>query len=845
MQIGQYKLTHHVGAGGMGTVFRAVNAFGGVVAVKIIGSQAQVDATVHAAVAAGNPPALDPRHRMMFVREARLAMELGHPNIVRVIDYNQHQGLLYIVMEYLNGRSLEKVIPVRAGISIPERCGLIRQLCEALGFAHRQGVIHRDVKPSNCFVLQNGRLKVLDFGIAASADQHPGRIEVVGTFPYMAPELFSPFPRYTEKVDIWAAAVTLYQLLTGRLPFMGGSLPELQTNIALQPFPALHPALPFAQELGVILDRALAKDPARRYSSAAEFAYELSLLEKPREAVVVSSQKAPKRPAEDPWWATKVVQESDLTSPLPHEASGAVFGISGKNRNSHRRRFVTYDLKTTSLTKLGILLVGLYGLVAPMILPVPVCASVIPLVLAGSVVLWGLAFREKFAGTPRCRRCGAIGLHQSVLTVYAYTKTSLRHASSDCLAALHENLWEDAPKLLSMHGELEAPEPGQKTTHAPLRLHLDFYACMACEDKMALLTTDDRLGRSWIPRDEYEGAGKTSNRPVASLSVLARCRTGVKAAGRAARAAAEPISLRGAGFLIASGILIGIYYFPQLPVVLDLSSYRTIVTLRTEPPGQPIDIDGRKIQTPHTFKWLVVSSHRIEFDPEVRVNGQLYRYQGIVPVPSNSKPPSGWPGLVVYHNTVTQLEAPKDRWGRLIRADSDIVYTVQYAADNDHTIQNAARNNPSSTNSSAWANALAFRYSRSLRNNALARPGSAEATVTYAPQRTATITVTSRPPGLAVVVDGARAITPKSFTWPVGSGHILEVAVERQTLNPGGGILPPDVYAYGAWDHGSKQGSNRVYIDWSAHPFPTTYTAKFQKVPAPETNASQAPAQKR
>jgi serine/threonine protein kinase len=845
MQIGQYKLTHRVGAGGMGTVFRALDSRGAPVAVKFIGSQAQVDATLHAAGPAGNLSALDPHHRMMLVREARLAMGLSHRNIVYVSDYNQHEGLLYIVMEYLDGRSLEKVIPVRAGIPIPTRCGLIRQLCEALDYAHRQGVIHRDVKPSNCFVLQNGRLKVLDFGIAASADQHPGQIQLVGTLPYMAPELFGSFPRYTEKVDIWAAGVTLYQLLTGRPPFMGRSRLELQANVARQSFPSLPESLPFARELGWILDRALAKDPAQRYASAAEFAYELSLLEKPEEAVVAPSRKPPKRPAEDPWWATKVVQESDLTSPLPNAPAHAVSGISGKNRTGHKIRFIKYDLKTAWLTKLGILFAGLYALhlmggwrldVLPApwawTLPVSICAFVIPILLAGSVVLWGLAFREKLAATPRCRRCGAIARHQSGLTVFAYTKTSLRHASSDCIAALHENLWDDAPKLLSMHGELKSPKSGQKTSHPPLRLHLDFYACLACEDKMALLTTDDRLSRSWIPRDEYEGACKTSNRPVGRLPFFARWISGLKAGGRAARAAAEPVSPLFGAFLIACGILIGIFYYPQFPIVLDLPGYRTIITIRTEPPGHSIYVDGQKIPTPHTFKWAVISNHTIEFNSQIGVNGHVYECQGIIPSPSNMKPPLRWPSLVVYHNTVTRIDAPRDRWGRLIRPASDITYTVQYAAENDL----------SSTNS--WATPNAFQDSRLVRNNAIPEPGSTQGTGTRSPEGTPTIVVTSRPPGLAVVVDGVQVITPRSYKWPVGSYHTLEVPAEHQTKNPAG-TLPPDVYANGAWDFGSKEGSNRVHIDWSMLPFPTTYTAKFHRVPAAETSASQGSAHDR
>src|SRR5262249_2688623 len=153
---------------------------------------------------------------MMFVREARVAMDLNHPNIIRIFDYGQHLGLLYIVMEYLQGRPLNKVIPIHVAVPLRTKLGLIRQVCYALEYAHKHGVMHRDVKPANAFVLQDKTLKVLDFGLAANLNRPLlGDHAFAGTPDYMAPEVVIRNTRYDSRVDIWATGIMLYQLLTG------------------------------------------------------------------------------------------------------------------------------------------------------------------------------------------------------------------------------------------------------------------------------------------------------------------------------------------------------------------------------------------------------------------------------------------------------------------------------------------------------------------------------------------------------------------------------------------------------------------------------------------------------
>ncbi len=167
MQIGNYTVIRPLGGGGMGVVFRVADQAGHPFAIKMIGSRSVIQATLHIDKALQNTAALDFTNvRMQFVREARLAMDLNHPNIVKTFDYGQQGGLLYIVAEYLRGRSLDKVIPIHGAVPLSAKVRIIRQICDALDYAHRQGVMHRDIKPANTFVLQDG--DVLRFWISDS-----------------------------------------------------------------------------------------------------------------------------------------------------------------------------------------------------------------------------------------------------------------------------------------------------------------------------------------------------------------------------------------------------------------------------------------------------------------------------------------------------------------------------------------------------------------------------------------------------------------------------------------------------------------------------------------------------
>lgn len=842
MQIGNYKLTHHLGAGGMGTVYKALDSSGNPVALKMIGSKALIDATIHvkAGRRAQQAQALDPNVRMMFVREARLAMELDHPNITRVFDYGQHEGLLYIVMEYLNGRALDKVIPLHAGIALSTRIALIRQLCDALGYAHGRGVIHRDIKPPNCFVVESTALKVLDFGIAMRADQQTVQASPVGTYPYMAPELFGGPPRYTESVDIWAAGVTLYQLLTGRLPFTGLSIIELGKNITQKPFQALSESLPCATELGMILDRALAKDPAYRYAAAYDFARDLESVEAVLDTGRESPDEGKGQSGAPVWWARSKAQETALTSPLPASGGPKIALVKGEiwaRRGGHAVRFAEYNERILRPVLLGMIFAVSYAIFSMLggngfssllrwawTIAAFASSLLIPVLFIISAFLGGLVFIEKFFAAPRCRRCNAFLRHRSSVTAFAYSKVSWRHASTDCLAALKENLWDDASKLLSMHGELVAPAFDYKTSYPPLRLHLDFYSCR-CGDEMAVLTTEDRIGWTWSTREEFRGAYKTTDNPARRQSIIDRLAGTFKAAARAARLAAEPVSPGLACILIAATLLIGLEYWPQFPIIQGKKGFYTEIVIQSDPPGQVCQAYDSQFFTPHTFLWAYRSVHTVVCDEVLFENGKIYHFSGVTPKPLSIST-DRW--LHGSHDVAVQVDVLKDRWGRLTTKAATPVYTVRYVATGKYDIGAGGR---------AESKAEAARKAEDARN-----PGN------YLPQGVGAanqvkIAVNTNPPGLAVLVDGIRVVAPKSYVWQVGSYHTMAIPPGRQELS-GANAAAIHVYSGGRWDYGIGDIPGGVRINWSAIPFPLTYTATFRAAPASESRSSPLPADK-
>lgn len=214
-----------------------------------------------------------------FYQEAGHTGNLRHPNIVIIYDFGDENGLPYIVMEYLDGDPLDKLIREKVALHLSVKLEIMEQVCSALGYAHSQGTIHRDVKPANVIVQQDGLVKLLDFGIARADEQGDGGMTrtgtLVGTPAYMAPERLQGNP-FDGRSDLFSAGVVLYQLLTGRLPF-DAEYPAILHQILEQDPPPLSSFLSaYPAQLEQVIEKSLAKKPADRYASAGDMAADLN-----------------------------------------------------------------------------------------------------------------------------------------------------------------------------------------------------------------------------------------------------------------------------------------------------------------------------------------------------------------------------------------------------------------------------------------------------------------------------------------------------------------------------------------------------------------------------------------
>jgi beta-lactam-binding protein with PASTA domain/tRNA A-37 threonylcarbamoyl transferase component Bud32 len=253
---GRYRIVRKLGAGGMANVYLAEDQeLGRRVAIKILNER----------------HANDEQFVERFRREAKNAAALTHPNIVSIYDRGEAEGTYYIAMEYLDGRSLKELIVSRGPAPVNVALEYARQILAALRFAHRHGIVHRDIKPHNVLVDGEGRLKVTDFGIArAGASQMTEAGSIVGTAQYLSPEQ-AHGSAVDQRSDLYSLGVVLYELLTGTAPFHGDTPVEIamkHLSHAPEPPSALRPDIP--QELDWVVMRALAKDPEDRYQGAEE-----------------------------------------------------------------------------------------------------------------------------------------------------------------------------------------------------------------------------------------------------------------------------------------------------------------------------------------------------------------------------------------------------------------------------------------------------------------------------------------------------------------------------------------------------------------------------------------------
>ncbi|MGH7454871.1 MAG: serine/threonine protein kinase, partial [bacterium] len=257
--IGKFRFDAVLGEGGMGIVYRAWDmVLERPVALKMIHRQY-------------TPNEISFKR---FLAEAKILAKLDHPNIVLVHDLFEHEGSWFIVMQYVEGMTLAKIIERDGPMPYQRFSPICKQILAALGYAHRAGVIHRDIKPGNVILALEGMVKVADFGLA-KYEHHPALTKsssMAGTLYYMSPEQVKDLATVDHRSDLYAIGMTLYEMLAGRTPFPPGSPPvDIMNAILQQQFPSPDRLFGFVPEpLSEIVMKALAKDPAKRYQSADE-----------------------------------------------------------------------------------------------------------------------------------------------------------------------------------------------------------------------------------------------------------------------------------------------------------------------------------------------------------------------------------------------------------------------------------------------------------------------------------------------------------------------------------------------------------------------------------------------
>ncbi len=302
----RYRVRGEVASGGMATVYLADDVvLGRPVALKILTrTLAADDAFVD-----------------RFRREAQAAARFRHPNIVTVYDWGRYEDSFFIAMEYIEGRTLDKVIAEDGPLAPSQAARIAGEIAGALEVAHREGVVHRDIKPSNVIITPTGQIKIADFGIARATNAGADLTQVgmiMGTAAYLSPEQ-AQGATVDQRSDLYSLGVVLFEMVTGAPPFCGDSTHAVATHHVSSPPPRLRsrqPSLPV--ELDELVDRLLAKNPDHRYQSATALVLELGKIHADESATSLPTETADKDDHhEENDEATTVMASSPGSSPAP------------------------------------------------------------------------------------------------------------------------------------------------------------------------------------------------------------------------------------------------------------------------------------------------------------------------------------------------------------------------------------------------------------------------------------------------------------------------------------------------------------------------------------------------
>lgn len=267
----RYEIVRTIGEGGMANVYLAFDLIlKRNVAVKILRGDL----------------ASDEKFVRRFQREAISASSLSHPNIVEVYDVGEEDGKYYIVMEYVDGKTLKNLIKKRGALTIPEVIDIMSQLTSAILCAHQNYIIHRDIKPQNVMILEDGRVKMTDFGIALAINstELTQTNSVMGSVHYLPPEQANGSGA-TVKSDIYSLGILMYELLTGKIPFKGDNAVEIAIKQMKEQIPSVSEAIPgIPQSIENVIIRACAKNPKNRYDSIGDMLLDLETCMSPERA---------------------------------------------------------------------------------------------------------------------------------------------------------------------------------------------------------------------------------------------------------------------------------------------------------------------------------------------------------------------------------------------------------------------------------------------------------------------------------------------------------------------------------------------------------------------------------